>query len=62
VFEREKITLAIGDRIRFTKNVKHRGQKFFNNELRTVVSALRAELDRQRAKAQKQQQEIAYER
>src|SRR3984957_8009998 len=38
VFEREKITLAIGDRVRFTKNVKHRGQKFLNNELRTVVS------------------------
>jgi len=38
VFEREKITLSIGDRIRFTKNVKHRGQKFLNNELRTVVS------------------------
>jgi len=38
VFEREKITLAIGDRIRFTKNVKQRGQKFLNNELRTVVS------------------------
>jgi hypothetical protein len=38
VFEREKITLAIGNRIRFTKNVKHRGQKFLNNELRTVVS------------------------
>jgi hypothetical protein len=38
VFEREKITLAIGDWIRFTKNVKHRGQKFLNNELRTVVS------------------------
>jgi ribosomal protein L21E len=38
VFEREKVTLAIGDRIRFTKNVKHRGQKFLNNELRTVVS------------------------
>src|ERR1700693_5995486 len=37
VFEREKITLAIGDRIRFTKNVKHRGQKFLNSELRTVV-------------------------
>jgi hypothetical protein len=30
--------LAIGDRIRFTKNVRHRGQKFLNNELRTVVS------------------------
>src|SRR5262249_8727848 len=25
------------DRIRFTKNVKHRGQKFLNNELRTIV-------------------------
>jgi hypothetical protein len=37
VFEREEITLSIGDRIRFTKNVKHRGQKFLNNELRTVV-------------------------
>ena len=37
VFEREKIALSIGDRIRFTKNVKHRGQKFLNNELRTVV-------------------------
>ena len=39
VFEREKITLAIGDRIRFTKNVKHRGHKFLNNELRTVVGS-----------------------
>jgi hypothetical protein len=38
VFEREKITLSIGDRIRFIKNVKHRGQKLLNNELRTVVS------------------------
>jgi hypothetical protein len=38
VFEREKITLAVGDRIRFTKNVKHRSQNFLNNELRTVVS------------------------
>ena len=37
VFEREKIDVAIGDRIRFTKNVQHRGQKFLNNELRTVV-------------------------
>ena len=35
VFEREKIALSIGDRIRFTKNVKHRGHKFLNNELRT---------------------------
>jgi hypothetical protein len=38
VFERQEITLSIGDRIRFTKNVNHRGQKFLNNELRTVVS------------------------
>jgi len=38
VFEREKINVAVGDRIRFAKNVKHRGQKFLNNELRTVVS------------------------
>ncbi len=38
VFERDKIALAIGDLIRFTKNVKYRGQKFLNNELRTVVS------------------------
>jgi ATP-dependent exoDNAse (exonuclease V) alpha subunit len=37
VFERQEITLSIGDRIRFTKNVKHRGRKFLNNELRTVV-------------------------
>jgi hypothetical protein len=37
VFERKEITLSIGDRIRFTKNVKHRGQKFLNNELRTIV-------------------------
>jgi hypothetical protein len=36
-FEREQIRLAIGDRIRFTKNVKGRGHKFLNNELRTVV-------------------------
>ena len=38
VFEREKITLTVGDRILCTKNVKHRGQKFLNNELRIVVS------------------------
>jgi hypothetical protein len=38
LFEPEKITLGIGDRIRFTKNVKHHGQRFLNNELRTVVS------------------------
>ena len=37
VFDREKIDIAIGDRVRFTKNVKHREQKFLNNELRTVV-------------------------
>jgi ATP-dependent exoDNAse (exonuclease V) alpha subunit len=37
VFQREKITLSIGDRIRFTKNFKHRGQRFLNNELRTVT-------------------------
>jgi ATP-dependent exoDNAse (exonuclease V) alpha subunit len=37
VFEREKITLSSGDRIRFTKNVKHHGQKFLNNDLRIVV-------------------------
>jgi hypothetical protein len=38
VFERQNINIAIGDRVRFTKNVKHRGHKFLNNELRTVVS------------------------
>jgi AAA domain len=38
VFVRVKICIAIGDQIRFTKNVKHRGHKFLNNELRTVVS------------------------
>jgi len=37
VFERERIALSIGDRIRFAKNVKHRWHKFLNNELRTVV-------------------------
>ena len=37
VFEREKITLSIGDRIRFTKNFKQRGQSFLNNDLRTVT-------------------------
>jgi hypothetical protein len=37
-FERQEITLSIGDRIRSTKNVKHRRQKFLNNELPTVVS------------------------
>jgi hypothetical protein len=38
VFEQREIALSIGDRIRFTKNVRHRGHKFLNNELRTVVS------------------------
>ena len=37
MFEQRKITLSIGDRIRFTKNVKGRGHKFLNNELRTVI-------------------------
>ena len=46
VFEREKITLSIGDRVRFTKNVKHRRHKFLNGP----------------SPPKKQQQEIAYER
>jgi ATP-dependent exoDNAse (exonuclease V) alpha subunit len=37
VFERERIALSVGDRVRFTKNVKYRGHKFLNNEVRTVV-------------------------
>ena len=37
VFERQEIKVAIGDRVRFTKNVKSCGQKFLNNNLRTVV-------------------------
>ena len=37
MFERKQIALSIGDRIRFTKNVKRRGQKFFNNELWNVI-------------------------
>jgi ATP-dependent exoDNAse (exonuclease V) alpha subunit len=37
VFERQEIKVAIGDRVRFTKNVKSCGQKFLNNDLRTVV-------------------------
>jgi hypothetical protein len=37
VFERKQIALLIGDRTRFTKKIKRRGQKFFNNELRTVI-------------------------
>jgi hypothetical protein len=35
VFELERTALPIGDWIRFTKNVKHRGQNFPNNELWT---------------------------
>jgi hypothetical protein len=38
VFEREKITLATMTGSDSRKNVKHRRQKFVNNELRTVVS------------------------
>jgi hypothetical protein len=34
----EKINIVIEDRIRFAKNVKHRGQNFLNKELRTVIS------------------------
>jgi hypothetical protein len=30
-------SLSISDPIRFTKNVKGRGHKFLNNELRTVI-------------------------
>jgi hypothetical protein len=37
VFERQQMPLSIGDQVRFTKNVKHRMQRFPNNELRTVV-------------------------
>jgi len=37
VFKRDEIAFSIGDRVRFTKNLKHRGQKFLNNDLRTVV-------------------------
>jgi hypothetical protein len=37
VFVRQKITLSIGDRIRFTENVKRREHKFVNEELRTVI-------------------------
>jgi len=45
VFERGKITLSIGDWVRFTENVKHRAQKFLNNELRTVVGIDEAKID-----------------
>src|SRR5262249_45269653 len=38
LFERKELALSIGDRVLFTKNVKHHGQRFLNNELRTVVS------------------------
>jgi hypothetical protein len=34
VFEREKIMLSIGDRVRFTKNVKRRGHQFVPDKLR----------------------------
>jgi hypothetical protein len=37
VLERDKIALSIGDRLRFTENVKHCGRKFLNNELRHVL-------------------------
>ena len=37
IFKRQTIALSTGDRVRFTRNVKNRGQKFLNNELRTVV-------------------------
>jgi hypothetical protein len=37
VFKRDEIAFSIGDRVRFTKNLKHRGQEFLNNDLRTVV-------------------------
>jgi hypothetical protein len=37
VFEREKVTLAVGDRIRFTKKRQASRSKVPNNELRTVV-------------------------
>jgi plastocyanin len=38
VFEMKTITLSIGDRVRFTENVKHRGQNFLNSDMRIVVS------------------------
>jgi hypothetical protein len=38
VFERETVQVAVGDRIRFTKNLRHRGQRFLNNEVRTVTA------------------------
>ncbi|MBV8143176.1 MAG: hypothetical protein JOZ60_14145 [Verrucomicrobia bacterium] len=38
VFERETFNVAAGDLVRFTKNLRHRGQRFLNNELRKVVS------------------------
>jgi hypothetical protein len=37
LFERKELALSIGDRVRFTKNVKHRGQRFLKNEMRIVV-------------------------
>jgi hypothetical protein len=50
VFDRERIALSIGDRVRFTKNVEHRGQKFLNNELRTVLTFMRARSNSKRAR------------
>jgi ATP-dependent exoDNAse (exonuclease V) alpha subunit len=38
MFDRKELGLSIGDRVRFTKNVKRHGHKFLNNELRKVVS------------------------
>jgi hypothetical protein len=38
VFERETIQVAAGDRIRFTKNLRHRGRRFLNNEVRAIAS------------------------
>jgi hypothetical protein len=38
VFERETVQVAVGDRIRSTKNLRHRGQRFLNNEVRTITA------------------------
>jgi ATP-dependent exoDNAse (exonuclease V) alpha subunit len=37
VFEPQSIPLAVGDRVRITKNYKSRGKQFRNNELHTVT-------------------------
>ena len=37
LYEREKIELAPGDRIRVSKNFQSAGRKFRNNELLTVT-------------------------